>query len=850
MSAESRRGLDSAAARKSALSCAECRRSKLRCDRIFPCQSCIRRGCANICPDGVLTATKGNKVIMAHAEKLAEEVKHLTSRIHELESALSQQSNGDTHPLLQPRDNHHEEVEALYETGLNEVSEAIGTLSIGKDGQARYHGETAGSEYFQELLPVTDGDATFHDHSRLDLPYELVHLVNSFPFGLKDCNYTKSIFVQYMPTQERAMYLADLYYKNSAWMYDPIIQQDFLLNVLTPIYFAPGFANIDSVHSHKLSIFFMMMADGSLHDIGEDTHLMGEQYYALAQAALSIEPLLLEVTSATVQVLFMMCRFIYNSDRRSNEARWVIHGLAARLAQTIGLHRDSSGWNLDEEEQQRRRRLFWDLYTHDSWTSIVNGRPPAIMIQHSDCKFPDDAEPYIKPSGEKEFGWHAWKYRYSASCLSISIQHVFSTRVPSYKALLDLDKKIRKFPVATHLQSPIEASEAGRSWSPDRVHAMQQYCVVCERESNLMYIHRSYFAQAISSQARNPLQHQYAPSVLATYRSACRIISSLRGLYISHPNVGDMTWFFWSGVFSSIVVLGALVVESPSCTLSHDALILLNQTIPFYEEGSRRIRPPKTMPILIKLRERANAAFTQFTSTGQNHRRMSSGDPDMPDELSVLGGVKSVINTRPSSTSPSSINSQGSGGSSQQQQQNVNYNNFDSFGGSDASSPATSHDGIPGSDNDLMQYYDNLGSTTYAMQTDPAAFGMGSASTGNMFTQAPTMDFVSPQQSQQQFDSPSSYDPSPRIAQPSMFTQAPGGGSPMDATNGAPVMNGMNGMSAAAMDTGLIMGGGGGFMSQIGQAAAPMGYAYSAAAEPTQDDIWRNFVREFGLEHV
>lgn len=79
---------------------------------------------------------------------------------------------------------------------------------------------------------------------------------------------------------------------------------------------------------------------------------------------------------------------------------------------------------------------------------------------------------------------HAWKFRYSASCLSISIQHIFTTRAPNYKALLDLDKKIRKFPVAHHLLSPIETSEPGRAWSSNRVHALQQYCVVCERESS------------------------------------------------------------------------------------------------------------------------------------------------------------------------------------------------------------------------------------------------------------------------------------------------------------------------------------------------------------------------------
>ncbi|KAF8920617.1 fungal-specific transcription factor domain-containing protein [Mucidula mucida] len=554
MTSASKSPPDTSAARKSALSCAECRRSKLRCDRVFPCQSCIRRGCAGICPEGTLTATKGNKVIMAHAEKLAEEVKVLTARIRELEGALSGQANGESHPLLQTRDSQREEIDALYEKGLHEVSEAIGSLAIGQDGQAKYHGETAGSEYFQSLLPPTEEEAAFtNEHHNLDLPYELVDLVNSFPFGMKDCSYTKIIFAPYIPTQERAMYLAELYYKNTAWMYDPIIQQDFLMNILTPIYFVPGFTHLNTIHAHKLAVFFLMMGDGVLYDPSPDAKLLAEQYHALAQAAISIEPLLLEVTSATVQALFMMVRFIYNSDRKSNEARWVLNGLCARLAQSIGLHRDSSGWNLDPEEQQRRRRMFWELYTYDAWTSIVNGRPPSLMIQHTDCRFPDDVDPVLKGSGEKELSWHAWKLRYSASCLSISIQHIFTTRVPSYKALLDLDKKIRKFPVAPHLQSPIEASEAGRAWSADRLHAMQQYCVVCERESNLLYIHRSYFAQAIQAQSRNPLQHQYAPSVLATYRSACRLISSLRGLYISHPDIAAQTWFFWSGIFSSCV---------------------------------------------------------------------------------------------------------------------------------------------------------------------------------------------------------------------------------------------------------------------------------------------------------
>ncbi|KZP23740.1 hypothetical protein FIBSPDRAFT_444664 [Athelia psychrophila] len=58
--------IDSERDRKGGLSCAECRRSKIKCDRIFPCQSCIRRGCDNICPDGTLAPSKGTTYVVCN----------------------------------------------------------------------------------------------------------------------------------------------------------------------------------------------------------------------------------------------------------------------------------------------------------------------------------------------------------------------------------------------------------------------------------------------------------------------------------------------------------------------------------------------------------------------------------------------------------------------------------------------------------------------------------------------------------------------------------------------------------------------------------------------------------------
>ncbi|KAF9268995.1 hypothetical protein L218DRAFT_1072662 [Marasmius fiardii PR-910] len=647
--------------RKAGLSCAECRRSKLKCDRTFPCQACIRRGCAGICPDGTLNATKGNKVLAAHAQKLAEQVKSLTARVRELENALAESSSGGSSRLQvhlhDPRESSPTEIDALYEKGFQVVSESMGSLSIGSEGQANYHGESAATEYLKELLPLEEEtfEATEHPE-RLTLPYEILELMNAFPFGLKSSQNTKMLFAQFLPSRSRAEYILDLYYKYVAWMYDPITRSEVETDILDLLYHDPAYIDVERIHSHRLSAFFMVLGAGIMYDTSPDSKSVAKRYYALSKAALSLDPVTKEVSCATIQAFLVMFRYHYNVDRGSNEIRWLIIGVCTKVALKIGLHRDSSGWGLDPEEQQRRRRLFWELYMNDTWTSIVNGRPPSMMIQHTDCQFPEDMEPLVKPNGETEMGWHTWKARYAASCLSISVQHIFITKKLPYAALLDLDKKIRMFPVPVHLQAPLGPSDTEHTWSADPGRAMQQYCLFCERESNLLYLHRSFFAQALRENTANPLATRYAPSLISTYRIACRLITTLRSLYPAHPEFTQTSWFFWSGVFSSCIVLGGLVVESPGCSLSPDALREFEDALPFFQEGSKFCRPPNTLTILQALLDRAQNTYSAFLNgRGQQTTgpAQTAGASENPDVFEVLGGRSSVI----THSSPSASNS-------------------------------------------------------------------------------------------------------------------------------------------------------------------------------------------------
>lgn len=88
---------------------------------------------------------------MAQAQKLAEKVKSMGTRIHELELALSQaQTEGSDHPLLRHRSADEEldddNNKAAWDSELAVLSDSVGSLSIGSYGPTIYHGETASSE--------------------------------------------------------------------------------------------------------------------------------------------------------------------------------------------------------------------------------------------------------------------------------------------------------------------------------------------------------------------------------------------------------------------------------------------------------------------------------------------------------------------------------------------------------------------------------------------------------------------------------------------------------------------------------------------------------------------------------
>lgn len=95
------------------------------------------------------------RVLQTQNESLLSSVKRLTARVRELESALSKtqaQISPQPHPLLEKKEDYGEIDTSHYEEDeqtsaeVEEAADLVGSLSIGDQGRARYHGQSSASE--------------------------------------------------------------------------------------------------------------------------------------------------------------------------------------------------------------------------------------------------------------------------------------------------------------------------------------------------------------------------------------------------------------------------------------------------------------------------------------------------------------------------------------------------------------------------------------------------------------------------------------------------------------------------------------------------------------------------------
>ncbi|KAF7347219.1 Zn(2)-C6 fungal-type domain-containing protein [Mycena venus] len=619
-------------------SCAECRRLKLRCDKNVPCGKCVSRGCGSICPDGHLTSGKGNRLVLANTEELHNRIEHLCSRIRDLEDALRtlQETVSDRpHPLLRtdllhikaipyPMQPASEGTSSSSSDSRNSASstlasdeipdpaqrteeenfiDAFGTLTIGLHGESSFLGQTARSEYLFRALAKTQPSPTV-------LPPRLSRRIieSSFPDSdVFDDELGREVF-ELLPPLSEAIRLCDMYLEHSPYLPIALMRTELIDEILETVYRAGTFESLRN--HHALSLLFVVFAIATILDPSKHPYsIEAQEFYYLSRAALSLASPVRETTRAAIQALIHMAQYRDLSDWEGtgSGAAWIYIGTAVRLAHGIGLHLDSSRWNLSEEASDRRSRLFWQLFGYDTWLSFSLGRPPSMSLNFIDASYPKDlCGPEISPGGEsgKELSYALWTAKYSVLMHSI-MSTAFGCKVPSYNTILELDRKVRDFYIPVHIRPNCTPENP----PPTPYHQMQRLLTLSTKESTLLNLHRAYFAQALQDKPDDLANHRFIPSVMAAYRSAWRLI---RGLVIAWRDIPLLLSRYgsaWSPALSAAIVMCILVTRAPTSKMTKSSLEELDALARLFQDASSSCRFAANLlkPILV-LARRAHQA--------------------------------------------------------------------------------------------------------------------------------------------------------------------------------------------------------------------------------------------------
>ncbi|KAH9479083.1 putative transcriptional regulatory protein C1F7.11c [Psilocybe cubensis] len=656
------------------LSCAECRRLKLRCDKKLPCGSCFRRGCESICPLGILAAGQGTRFILADTQQLHDKIYEMSNRIRQLEDALAILQSTVTdqrHPLLSDellRIKFGSEAINARKASADNADEdnstaksidALGTLTLGSSGEVQYFGGSAGSERAGEEV---EGSEDEDKEANREMFFEIDKLANLFPFTSKGRPnmHGLDLVQSFLPSSERASQLCDSYIKHASFFFRPIKGDDLLQGLLPAIYNianenrsqATGQSQSQSsgseekiMNPHAMATLYFIFALGCLLDLTRPPYSSeSERYYDLGRAALSLRSVYDSPNMDSVQAMGLMATYQTLAGKKyTRDSAWCIMSFAAKLAQSV--NRDSARWNMDSSTVQRRRNLFWEVFSADVSNSLAMGRPPAIHLSYVDCEFPQDDDASLSSTAEPEDGFWRMKHKFAKNIYNSVADATLTAKPPSYNTVLDLDRKVREisFPASFN---PYVTRDVGAEIFNSSSLSLRDFYASQHRTVTMLYLHRSFFAQAMLDHPTNPLLSPFAPSFLTAYRSASVIIKATAHLFERCAAIAMRLWFLINHTFSAAVIVGTVVTRSPNSNIASIAMRDFNLALSLFEKtAAQSSRARVALGVLTKLQEKAKRSYEQISTTGPIEGPFDNPE-DIEDDLAIFGGQMKVLSRK------------------------------------------------------------------------------------------------------------------------------------------------------------------------------------------------------------
>jgi hypothetical protein len=140
---------------------------------------------------------------------------------------------------------------------------------------------------------------------------------------------------------------------------------------------------------------------------------------------------------------------------------------------------------------------------------------------------------------------------------------------PEYADVLRLDFSIRNYPLpnifdeGTTLSTSVIMQRAALTFCRE-ISAFFSLIILVFRFSDVlmvalrfklafMQLHRNFYSHTLSSKIESTMSHPFAPSIIATFRSACKIIDALEQLFQLEPTLSSRFSMFWFSTLSAVV---------------------------------------------------------------------------------------------------------------------------------------------------------------------------------------------------------------------------------------------------------------------------------------------------------
>ncbi|TRM67445.1 fungal-specific transcription factor domain-containing protein [Schizophyllum amplum] len=697
---------------KGEISCAECRRLKIKCSKTVPCHACIRRGCSPLCPNGSLATGQGTRFVFEATEHLHQHVAHLKNRIQTLEQALSSvesERSSEPHPLLAelPTDEGEDDADEFASaedspvphSGEAQQMDALGTLSISRHGVTRFFGTTGGTE---SLLIISGQSESGVAHPGLSKPSwpctpppgaaplpsspatsiaSSASAIGNIPASYFDNFFLSSLQPEidpaaHLPPVDEAVSLVATYFETVGWLFSATSKDQMEHEILPTFYSSTnchygnnlpsesGYID-DSAGPHALAVLYMIFAIASTvkqaHprdmrsssvDAAAPTGAQDSQrYYKLAQNSLSLQPLFRKPSLLTIQALYLMS---------------VYHGMIS----------DGEEVGHDVSDDETSMEVTWSLLSLAVQLSQTIGL-------HRDARrwgLPDKAV-----HRRQVLFWHlftadVWQSLNTGRPPLLSLAYV-DCKMPDYPDAEQQAFERWQFAFAAKCVSGVVASMAAAvpptyatimdldarirefdlppslTLSSDNARVCPKVCMLSHmKETVLLYLHRSSFARALVADSVNPLRSPFSHSFLTACRSASTILKCVKDQFQISPASTAKYCYMWTFAFAAAVVHATVIIRAPRSPLVPAAVEELEQAcILFARAAPFTIRASRALIALKMLSDKASAVQKAiYRPDGEPISPAAEADeePEDADELAIFAG-RTFISCRLNGDMPS-----------------------------------------------------------------------------------------------------------------------------------------------------------------------------------------------------